>query len=194
MYRRVVSVLLCPAIRAISSRLIPARLRMVQRWWRRVWGVRKGKPTFSRTRSTITFNISTDQVQDRRGDRNISHTSILGGLWTNGDDPSCPIDVIYPQRHEFLSPQGRIVAEQDHGLSSHIFMEKDVMDKPFPNHIVRHPGQVLLFAHWSSCWALSISSIVSSCNRVHWISPQVFTEKKIVKKTAGHHTQGNGIV
>ena len=91
-------------------------------------------------RATMAFNVSTDQVQDGSFDRNIPHPSILGGLWTNGNDSSCPIDVIDPQRHEFLSPQGRIVAEQDHGLSSHIFMQEDMMDKLFPNHIIRHPG------------------------------------------------------
>src|SRR6266699_6320602 len=45
-------------------------------------------------RVAMAFNVSTDQVQDGSFDRNRSHPSILGGLWTNGNDSSCPIDVI----------------------------------------------------------------------------------------------------
>src|SRR6266536_1090623 len=60
----------------------------------------------SNERAAIAFNVLTDQVQGRGFDGNIPYAPVFRDLWTNGHDPLCPVDIINPQGHEFLSPKG----------------------------------------------------------------------------------------
>src|SRR6266567_1510909 len=72
----------------------------------------------------ITFEVAAHQMEHRSRDGNVPHPSALGGFWTDGENPACPIDVIDAQGHEFFSPQRSIVRQEDHRLGTSIFMQQ----------------------------------------------------------------------
>src|SRR6266568_1246676 len=90
--------------------------------------------------AAISFQVDTHQMQDGCRDRDMAHPSALGDLWSDGYQTTCPVKVIDPQRHQFLSPQSSIVGEQNHGAGPGILMENNMLNKLLPDFIGGHPG------------------------------------------------------
>src|SRR6266516_235599 len=82
--------------------------------------------------ATISFDILADQVQDRSRNGNIPHAPVFGRFWADRDQPSCPVDIIHTQGHEFLTPESGIVGEQDHGTRASIFLCHDMRQELIP--------------------------------------------------------------
>src|SRR5258708_20822045 len=133
----------------------------------------------------MSFEVITNQVQNSCRNGHISHSSSLRGLWPNGDDATCPINVICSQRHEFLTPERSIVGKQDHRLVTSILVQKNMAHKTFPTVIRGNPRQAFPWADWSPLGSLSVTAIISSSNGIDAVRAQTLADEKIVEETTG---------